>query len=257
MYYYWAKKLDEKDEHEDLKAKIVEIYRENKCRYGYRRIALDLDKAGMHRNHKLILRLMRDMGIQGKGTAKKYVSYKGNVGNIAPNILNRHFNADAPNKALVTDVTMFKVRGQKVYLSPMIDLYDGLVIAHSTAVNNDFSLVMSMTEKAFSVIPPDAHPIIHSDQGWQYRHKLYVEMLKSHGAVQSMSRKGNCYDNAAAESFFGRLKCEFFKGNKFKSVKDFIEKLNDYIDYYNNRRIKQKLSGLSPAQYRQQTGMVA
>ena len=187
----------------------------------------------------------------------KYNSYKGDVGRIAPNLLERDFKADKPNQKWVTDVTEFALFGIKLYLSPIIDLYNGEVISYNLSRHPNLNQVTDMLEKAFSKIPDNTNLILHSDQGWQYQHKHYQKMLEDKGVRQSMNRKGNCLDNAVMENFFGLLKTELLYLQDFDSLEHFKAELIDYLYYYNNRRIKLKLKGLTPAQHRYQTLQVA
>jgi len=240
------------DPHAGLKERIRTLYAQHKGRYGYRRITATIRRLGMLVNHKTVQRLMHEMGIKSLVRVKKYRAYKGEVGRAAPNVLQRHFEAHGANQKWVTDVTEFNVAGEKLYLSPVMDLYNGEIIAFETARRPAFELVGSMLKKALSKLGRDDKPVLHSDQGWQYRMPLYQRMLTQRQVVQSMSRKGNCLDNAAMESFFGTLKAEFFYLNKFTSVAQLQKELADYIHYYNHDRIKLKLKGLSPVQYRTQ-----
>lgn len=194
---------------------------------------------------------MKSLNLRGKQSKNgKYRSYKGEVGKVADNILNRDFNAAKPFEKLATDVTEFKVCDDKVYLSPVLDLFNREIVSYSISLSPNLQQVRDMLQGLFSKLPNDAKPIFHSDQGWQYQHTEYQRLLTEHNIRQSMSRKGNCMDNGAMENFFGRLKVEMFYGQKFKSVHDFIEALNNYIYYYNNERISLKLKGMSPVQYR-------
>lgn len=188
---------------------------------------------------------------------KKYKSYRGEVGKIAPNILQRNFKTDKPNKKWVTDVTEFSLFGNKIYLSPILDLYNGEIVSYNLSDRPTFMQTRDMIEKAFLKIPDDTNLILHSDQGWQYQMKEYRNMLKKKGVIQSMSRKGNCLDNSVMENFFGFLKSELLYLQEFESLEHFKEELVDYIYYYNNKRIKCKLKGLSPVQYRIQSSLVA
>ena len=180
----------------------------------------------------------------------KYHSYKGEVGNIANNLLNREFTASKPFEKLTTDVTQFKVCNEKVYLSPVMDLFNREIISYSISLSPNLSQVREMLNGLFKRLPKNARPIFRSDQGWQYQHAEYQRLLREHNITQSMSRKGNCMDNGAMENFFGRLKVEMFYGEKFESVNAFIDELKKYIHYYNNERISTKLKGMSPVQYR-------
>lgn len=192
------------------------------------------------------------LGLKSLVRPKKYRSFKGEVGRAAPNELQRRFAADSANQKWVTDVTEFNVAGEKLYLSPILDLYNGEIVAFETSKRPVFDLVNSMLKKALVKLSPHEKPMLHSDQGWQYRMPAYQRQLRERQLVQSMSRKGNCHDNAAMESFFAVLKSEFFYLNKFDSVDALRDGLADYIHYYNHDRIKLKLKGLSPVQYRTQ-----
>ncbi len=163
-----------------------------------------------------------------------------------------------PNRKWVTDVTEFKVNEQKLYLSPIIDLFNGEVVSYNLSRHPDFKQITDMLENAFQKLPYKVdNLILHSDQGWQYQMKTYQRMLKAKGITQSMSHKATCLDNAIVENLFGLLKTELFFLEEFDSVDQLEKTIVEYIDYYNNRRIKLKLNGLSPVQYRIQTVQVA
>lgn len=196
---------------------------------------------------------MRYLNLNGKQRKSKYKSYKGEVGKIALNILSRNFEAITPYEKLVTDVTEFAVCEDKVYLSPIMDLYNREIVSYSISLSPNFEQTREMLRGLFEKLPTDAIPILHSDQGWQYQMKEFQRLLEEHKIKQSMSRKGNCLDNAAMENFFGRLKVEMFYGEKFNTIEELIQKLHEYIAYYNNERISLKLKGLSPVQYRTQS----
>jgi putative transposase len=172
---------------------------------------------------------------------------------LSDNLLHRDFTAIRPNQKWSTDITEFKLFGKRFYLSPILDLFNGEVVSFSLSERPAFAPVVEMLKKAFQRLPDKANLILHSDQGWQYQMKPYQRLLAEKGIQQSMSRKGNCYDNAVIENFFGLLKSEFFNDQGFTSVEDFQEKLIAYLDYYNNVRIKVKLNGLSPVAYRTQS----
>lgn len=256
-FYYHLKRMHKADKYAEAKAEIFSIYHENKGRYGYRRITAALHNKGIHLNHKTVQRLMKELGLVCRVRVKKYRSYKGEVGKIAPNLLDRNFHAERPNQKWVTDVTEFNLFGQKLYLSPILDLHNGYLVSYTISDRPVLSMVTTMLTKAFSTIPDGTGLILHSDQGWQYQHKQYQRMLKVKGIRQSMSRKGNCLDNAVAENFFVLLKSELLYLQKFHSMQHFQQELIDYLDYYNNRRIKAKLKGLPPALHRQQALSVA
>lgn len=209
-------------------------------------------RLGTKVNHKTVQSLMGELGLKSLVRPKKYRSYKGEVGNAAPHVLQRRFDTTGINQKWVTDVTEFNVAGEKLYLSPVMDLYNGEIIAFETSRRPEYSLVGLMLKKALSKLRPGERPILHSDQGWQYRMSAYKQALQERSVVQSMSRKGNCLDNSAMESFFAVLKSEFYYLNKFSSVDELKAGLKNYIHYYNHDRIKMKLNGLSPVQYRTQ-----
>ena len=249
-FYYYLKHLNT-DKYECEKQEIQEIYNTNKGRYGYRRITIAMRNKGYVINHKTVQKLMNNLGLKGKQRKNdKYHSYKGTVGKVADNLLNRDFYAEKPFEKITTDVTQFNVCNEKVYLSPVLDLFNNEVISYSVSTSPNLEQVREMLNGLFEKLPADATPIFHSDQGWQYQHAEYQRLLKEHNITQSMSRKGNCMDNGAMENFFGRLKVEMFYGEKFESVNAFIDELKKYIDYYNNERISLKLKGMSPVQYR-------
>lgn len=196
---------------------------------------------------------MRELQLKSLVRIKKYKSYRGQVGHIAPNHLSRKFEALHPNQKWVTDVTEFNICGQKVYLSPILDLYNREIVSFTIDKHPNAQLVPSMLKIALKRLAQNEHPMIHSDQGWQYQMRGYQQLLQQHGMMQSMSRKGNCLDNAVMESFFGVLKTEFYYLKKFTDVDTFIDELEEYIRYYNEDRISLKLKGLSPVSYRTQS----
>ncbi len=251
-FYYHCKALALADRYADVKVAIRTIFERHQGRYGYRRVTVALRQLGHILNHKLVQRLMQAMGLKSLVRPKRYRSYRGEVGQIAPNLLERRFKAERPGQKWVTDVTEFNVNGQKLYLSPVMDLYNGEIVAYETSRRPVFSLVGTMLKKALNRLKPMDHPVLHSDQGWQYQQSQYRRMLADRSITQSMSRKGNCLDNAAMESFFGTLKAEFFHLNHFDSIEQLQAGIRSYIRYYNHERIKLKLKGLSPVQYRVQ-----
>jgi transposase InsO family protein len=251
-YYYYAKWRNEPDKYSEVKEQITNIYHENRGRYGYRRITMELCNRGYILNHKTVQRLMKALGLICRVRMKKYRSYRGEVGKIAPDLLGRDFEATAPNQKWVTDVTEFSLFGQKLYLSSMLDLFSRDIVSYTLSDRPLLSMTMEMLNQAFKQIPDGINLILHSDQGWQYQHQHYQDMLKSKGVRQSMSRKGNCLDNAVIENFFGLLKSELLYLQDFHSMGHFKAEIINYMDYYNNRRIKIKLKGLPPAIHRRQ-----
>ena len=238
-FYYHIKRLDLPDKYAIIKSAIGSIYEENRKRVGYRRITLELHNRGYRINHKTVQRLMRQLGIFCRVRMRKFNSYRGEIGEVAPNLLQRNFVAQGPNEKWVTDITEFHLFGQKLYLSPILDLYNGEIVSYSLSHKAGFALVTNMLEQAFQKIPDDTNLIMHSDQGWHYLNKPYRRMLDSKGIRQSMSRKGNCLDNAVVENFFGHLKSELLYLQEFNSMQHFIDELVEYLDYYNNVQIFQ------------------
>lgn len=249
-YYYYEKKHQTTDKYKNIKKLIKHIYHKHKGRFGYRRITLEIKNKGILINHKTVLRLMKCLGLKSVIRIKKYKSYQGQQGKIAPNILKRNFKTAMPNQKWATDVTEFNVSGKKLYLSPIIDLFNGEIISYDLSERPNFDQIASMLKKSFEKIPDQTNLILHSDQGWQYQMKQYQYLLRQKGIKQSMSRKGNCLDNAVIENFFGIIKSELFYLKKYSSVNQLKEEIIEYINYYNNDRIKLNLKGMSPIQYR-------
>lgn len=253
-FYYQAKVQQAGDRYASLKARIHAVYERHKGRYGYRRITAELRRAGSTVNHKTVQRLMQMLGLKSLVRPKKYRSYRAKQFNAnVPNLLQQRFQADRPNQKWVTDVTEFNVRGEKLYLSPVMDLYNGEIVSYAIQKRPHLSLVSDMLNRALVKLADKEKPLLHSDQGWQYQMPAYRRQLAAHGLTQSMSRKGNCLDNAAMESFFGTLKSEFFYLNRFDCIEQLQVGIRQYIHYYNHDRIKLKLKGLSPVQYRTQS----
>jgi putative transposase len=249
-YYYWLNASRRPDKYSQLKTLIEDIFHAHKGRYGYRRITLELRRRTFRVNHKTVRRLMNELGLKSLVRMKKYRSYKGKVGKVAPNLLKRDFHAARPNQKWVTDVTEFHLFGEKLYLSPVLDLFNGEVLTYTIETKPVYPLVGKMIEQAVTHLKDGDEVILHSDQGWHYQMKPYVHVLKQHGIRQSMSRKGNCLDNAVIESFFGVLKSELLYLQEFENLAHFKQELKEYINYYNHIRIKAKLKGMSPVEYR-------
>jgi len=253
-YYYHLKQLDQTDKNQTIKAEIQAIFTEHKGNYGYRRITLALRNRGFVVNHKKVQRLMKALGLSARIRRKrKYSSYQGEIGKKAENLIRRQFEASKPMEKCYTDVTEFAIpaSSQKLYLSPVLDGFNSEIIAYNLSTSPNLAQVKMMLEQAFTEKYYE-NTILHSDQGWQYQHDFYHHFLEDKGIQQSMSRKGNSPDNGMMESFFGILKSEMFYGYEktFKSIEHLEQAIIDYINYYNNKRIKVKLKGLSPVQYR-------
>ena len=250
VFYYHLKRLKANNKYTKEKDTIKSIFHEHKGRYGYRRVTAEMRNRGFIINHKTVQRLMLAMSLKSHIRKVRYRSYKGEVGKIAPNIINRDFATSAPNQKWATDVTQINIGNTKLYLSPILDMFNGEIISYNISNSPNLEQVYDMLDKAFAKYDNLEGLVIHSDQGWQYQHFGYRQRLEQRHIIQSMSRKGNCLDNAMAENFFGIMKSELLYAEYFESSKAFIKALDEYIDYYNNKRIKSRLKGKSPIQYR-------
>ncbi|EGE1876860.1 MULTISPECIES: IS3-like element IS1397 family transposase [Pseudomonadati] len=248
--YYQLSLQKAKDKYADVKQLIASIFHEHRGCYGYRRIHCELQKRGLKFSGKTVRKLMQQLGLKSPVRLKKYRSYRGNMGLAAENILQRQFKAEAPCEKWVTDITEFRAGGQKLYLSPILDLFNGEIVAWETACRPTEELVKRMLNKGLESLAEGEKPLLHSDQGWHYRIKSYQSALADRGLVQSMSRKGNCLDNAVMENFFGHLKEEMYYRRDYRSVEELENAVNEYITYWNQKRIKLSLGGLSPVEYR-------
>lgn len=213
FFYHLAEKSDKNAE---IEQKIAEIYHEHRGNYGYRRMTLVLRKIWTI-NHKKVQAIMQKLGLKGKCKRRKYHSYQGEVGKIAANLLKQHFFVAQPNEKWVTDVTEFKCAEGKLYLSPIKDLFNGEIIAYDLAESPNFEQITRMMNQSIARLNGEK-PMLHSDQGWQYQMSAFGEICRQNGIRQSMSRKGNCLDNGAMESFFGRLKTECYFGKRFETL---------------------------------------
>ena len=259
---YWQKRFNKEKPNQELESKILEIRLEHKD-YGYRRIYGELRKLGMIVNKKKVQRLVQKLGIQVKSftrKSRKYSSYKGKVGTVASNRLRRRFNTSVAHQKITTDTTEFKYyvfddKGRmiikKLYLDPFMDMYNREIISYSISEKPSAIGVMNALHTAIEITSDCKYRrTFHSDQGWAYQMKSYVYELKTNKIFQSMSRKGNCHDNSVMENFFGILKQEIFYGNTFYNFNELKSAIENYIEYYNNNRIKQLLGFMSPVQYR-------
>lgn len=251
-YYYEEHREDYDARNEEIIAEIKAIFDENKGRYGVRRVHKELVRRGHDINHKKVQRLMHELSLRGKVPKEKYHSYKGNVGKIADNIINRDFTAGAPDEKWTTDVSQFNLPFGKCYLSPILDMYTNEIISYDLSLHPNYEQIKRMLEEAFKSHPKVSGLIFHSDQGWQYQNQRYVKSLEDHEIIQSMSRKGNCYDNCIMETFFGRMKTEMFYGHEkeFRTFEEFSIAVADYINYYNNERIQKKTKWMPPVVFR-------
>ena len=251
VYYYYINKKDIDEKNTNIIEKIKEIYYANSGRYGYRRVTQDINI-----NHKKVQRLMKKLNLQSIIRKKrKYSSYKGQVGKIADDHINRDFEATIPNQKWFTDVTEFNLRGKKLYLSPILDAYGRYIVSYDISRSPNLEQINHMLNLAFKENENYENLIFHSDQGWQYQHNSYQERLKEKKIIQSISRKGNSLDNGLMECFFGLLKSEMFyeQEAKYKTLEELEKTIEDYIYYY----IKEKLKGLTPASYKSQSLLVS
>lgn len=249
-FYYHLKHLNDEDKYKSIKERISALYHHHKGRYGYRRITLELRKDIANINHKTVKKLMDELNLKCLVRKVKYHSYKGDIGDKAPNILKRNFRATRPCQKTATDVTQITIRGEKMYLSPVMDLFNGEILTYVIADAPNLKMVMDMLNKLYATIDVPAGMILHSDQGWHYQHRAYQVSLRKHNIIQSMSRKGNCLDNAMMENFFGLMKSELLYQKEYLSIDQFKLDLEKYIEYYNKERIKLRLNGMSPEQFR-------
>ncbi|MDR7319745.1 IS3 family transposase [Brevibacillus nitrificans] len=255
-YYKWVKRQEivspKQLEDQQLKWKITECCKEVKGIYGYRRVKVWIEKKyGLKINRKRVQRLMNVMGIQAVIRKKRPYYGKKEVYVVSENLLNRDFHASRPNEKWVTDITYLIFNGQRLYLSVIKDLYNNEIIAYQISRRNDLKLVVDTLKQAKK--KRNVHGILlHSDQGFQYTSRQYNNLLKRYKMIASMSRKGNCWDNACMENFFSHFKSECFDRYSFRTSEEVKHAVQRYIYFYNHKRFQQKLNNLSPYEYRTQ-----
>ena len=257
-YYYELGRTDKvKERNAELSSEISTIFNENRKRYGVRRVHHELLNRGFQVNHKRVQRIMNQLALFGKRPKEKYHSYKGDVGKVADNIINRDFSTEKPLQKWTTDVSQFNLPWGKCYISPILDMNTNEIISYNLSTSPNMEQIRDMLNKAFERFPSVQGLVMHSDQGWQYQHAFYSGELQKHGIIQSMSRKGNCYDNCMMETFFGRLKNEMFYGfeKNYHSFEAFSKAIAEYIDYYNNSRIQAKTKWMPPSKFREASMM--
>jgi putative transposase len=252
--YYAYLKRGNVDRDQSSKELLKAVYDRYEGKYGYRQIQLFLlQDHQVWWNHKKVLRLMQALGLQAKIRRKHRCNYASSVGGrVAENVLKRDFKAQVPNQKWVTDITQFRVLDTWVYLSVIKDLFNNETVAYHTSLRNDNQLVLETFKMAFEKTKDVTGLIIHSDQGFQYTSYAYHDMLQQVGAQISMSRRGNCYDNASMESFFSHLKTEGLYPYDIRSMSEAQRRIEDFIHFYNHNRPQRKLKKLSPVQYRRQ-----
>jgi len=260
-YFYQRARLRAPDKFSDVRTTMVDIFQSNHRCYGYRRMRAALLQRQLRLSEKVILRLMKQEALQVMVTRKRrYGSYLGEISPAPDNVINRDFQAQAPNEKWLTDLTEFHIPAGKVYLSPMIDCFDGLVVSWTLGTRPDAELVNTMLDTAIeSVTRTENRPVVHSDRGAHYRWPGWITRMDGAQLTRSMSRKGCSPDNAACEGFFGRLKTELFYPHDWQDVtiEQFIRTVDAYIRWYNEKRIKVSLGSLSPVQYRESLGLLA
>lgn len=257
-YYYQETVLKQPDKHNAVRKKIIEIFEENRSCYGYRRIHQQLKRLGITVSEKIVRSIMKSehLSVVSK-QIKRYSSYKGEITPEVENVINRNFHAEKPNQKWLTDITEFSIPAGKLYLSPIVDCFDGMVVKWNISTTPDSILVNTMLDDAVNTLSESEHPLVHTDRGCHYRWPGWIERMDKYGFIRSMSRKGCSPDNAACEGFFGRLKNEMFYGRSWIgiSINDFIDEINSYINWYNTKRIKQSLGYMSPTEYRHSLGL--
>jgi len=259
-YFYHRASFLSKDKFQKLIAKIKELFHASGGCYGYRRIHALLVRGGTRVSEKIVRRIMRESTlIVFSRKNRKYSSYQGEKTPAAPNLIERDFHADAPNTKWLTDITEFQIPAGKVYLSPIVDCFDGMLVSWAIGTNPNAGLVNTMLKTAISALKPDEHPIVHSDRGAHYRWPGWLKLMKDKGLLRSMSKKGCTPDNAACEGVFGRIKNEMYHNRTWSgvSIEEFMEILNSYLYWYNEKRIKMSLGALSPLEYRERLNLTA
>lgn len=261
---YWQKRLNKpnKDIEIEIEKKILKIRKDNP-NYGYRRITAMLKRSGLIINKKKVQRLVQKLKLQVKSysrKSRKYSSYKGQVGKISDNKIKRNFKVEKPYTKITTDTTEFKYfekdksgtyQVKKLYLNPYLDMYNSEILSYEISKHPTIEPILKALDKAIKITNKSKEErIFHSDQGWAYQTKQYTSRLETKGITQSMSRKGNCLDNSPMENFFGILKQEIYYGRKFYSYEHLKQTIEEFIKYYNEERIKEKLGYLSPIEYR-------
>lgn len=262
---YWQKRFDRVNPNKKIEEKIVEIRKDHKD-FGYRRVWGELKNQGFNVNKKKVQRIIQKYNLQVTSftrKSRKYNSYKGKIGRITPNRINRRFNTSIPHQKITTDTTEFKYydidnKGRmaikKLYLDPFLDMFNGEILSYSISQTPSAVSILSAQKQAIEITSDCPYRrTFHSDRGWAYQMNAYSFTLKENRIFQSMSRKGNCYDNSVMENFFGILKQEMYYGITYYSFAELKGAIEKYIKYYNERRIKEKLGWMSPVQYRLNT----
>lgn len=259
-YFYHKARMGAPDKYSDIRRSVADIFDLNHRCYGYRRVHVILRRCGTRVSEKVVRRLMAEEElVVPANKRRRYSSYNGEVSPAPDNLINRDFKAERPNQKWLTDLTEFHIPSGKVYLSPIIDCFDGLVVSWTIGARPDADLVNTMLDEAIETLSDRQYPMIHSDRGAHYRWPGWLSRIEDAHLIRSMSAKGCSPDNAACEGFFGRMKNEFFYPRDWRTVTlgQFMEALNSYLRWYNDKRIKKSLGGLSPMEYRSSLGLAA
>jgi len=259
-FFYQNKALQNIDKYKNVRQEITDAFYNSGNTYGYRRLHAILKRHSITVSEKVVRRIMKEENLFiRKVKIKKYSSYKGEISPAVPNIINRDFHSQLPNQKWLTDITEFQIPAGKVYLSSIIDCFDGMPVSWTIGTSPNAELVNTMLDMAIATLPADAHPIVHSDRGSHYRWPGWINRMEKHGLVRSMSKKGCSPDNAACEAFFGRLKNEMFYNHNWINVDidEFIDKVDEYIRWYSTGRIKMSLGAMSPLEYRRSKGLAS
>lgn len=267
---YWQKRFNESNPDAEIEGLIKEIFEENNGNYGYRRIHMDLRKRGHIINHKKVLRIMNKLGIaciKFTRKSRRYSTYKGTVGKVANNHISRRFNTHIPYQKITTDTTEFKYYTKdsngravirKAYLDPFLDMFNGEILSYRLSQQPNAKAILDALDEAIIISEKCPYrTTIHTDQGWGYQMKAFRKRLKDNKVFQSMSRRGNCLDNSPMENFFSILKQEMYYGVIYESFEELKRAIDSYIYYYNHKRIKAKLTGMSPIEYRKHTSQLS
>ena len=254
--YCYSHNVLSNDKYRELRVQICQVFNENDGRYGSLRIWMALKRNDVVVSEKVVRRIMKEEKLSVRCVKrKKYSSYKGEISPAVPNLINRDFHADKPNEKRLTDITEFSIPAGKVYLSPLVDCYDGMVVSWTIGTSPNAEMANRMLSEGIAALQEDEHPIVHSDRGCHYQWPGWIELMKEAQLVRSMSKKGCSPDNSACEGFFGRMKNEMFYKKDWRgwSINQFIEEVDAYIHWYNEKRINMSLGGMSPLGFRKET----
>jgi len=258
-YFYQREAQARTDKYAELRDTVKSVFHENRGRYGYRRIHAIITKNGQRVSEKVVRRIMREEKLIVPHKKRRYMSYLGEISPAVENIVARDFHAEKPNTKWLTDLTEFHIPAGKIYLSPVLDCFDGMPVSWTIGTSPDAELVNTMLDGAIDTLQENEKPIVHSDRGCHYRWPGWIERMDKAGLTRSMSKKGCSPDNSACEGFFGSIKNEmfYFKSWQNVSIEQFIDELDGYLLWYCEKRIKMSLGAMSPLEYRRSIGLAA